>query len=119
MVGRAPRALAKPLSIGPGPAIGWQHPEGKRHIPTWQAECYSFGVVPYEGFFAVLCRPVGIRSPLGPFTALCGEAVLAPAFRPGSEPRMSIDREARLRAFSLSGFSHLHHGRAHVTQRLQ
>ena len=59
-------ALAKPLFIDPDPAIGWRRPEGKRHIPTWQAECYNFGVVPYEGLYLGLITvyyPTGQRLP--------------------------------------------------------
>ena len=44
-------ALAKPMFIDPDPAIGWQNPQDKRHIPTWRAECYNFGVIPYEGIY--------------------------------------------------------------------
>ena len=59
-------ALAKPLFIDPDPAIGWRRPEGKRHIPTWQAECYNFGVIPYEGIYLGLLTvyyPTGQRLP--------------------------------------------------------
>jgi len=59
-------ALAKPLFVDPDPAIGWQPPQGKRHIPTWQAECYNFGVVPYEGIYLGLITvyyPTGQRLP--------------------------------------------------------
>ena len=59
-------ALAKPLFIDPDPAIGWRRPEGKRHIPTWQAECYNFGVIPYEGTYLGLITvyyPTGQRLP--------------------------------------------------------
>jgi hypothetical protein len=59
-------ALAKPLFIDPDPAIGWRRPEGKRHIPTWQAECYNFGVIPYEGVYLGLITvyyPTGQRLP--------------------------------------------------------
>jgi hypothetical protein len=59
-------ALAKPLFIDPDPAIGWQRPEGKRHIPTWRAECYNFGVVPYQGLYLGLITayyPTGQRLP--------------------------------------------------------
>jgi hypothetical protein len=59
-------ALAKPLFVDPDPAIGWRRPEGKRHIPTWQAECYNFGVVPYEGLYVGLITvyyPTGQRLP--------------------------------------------------------
>jgi len=59
-------ALAKPLFVDPDPAIGWRRPEGKRHIPTWQAECYNFGVVPYEGIYLGLITiyyPTGQRLP--------------------------------------------------------
>jgi len=59
-------ALAKPLFVDPDPAIGWRRPEGKRHIPTWQAECYNFGVVPYEDLYLGLITvyyPTGQRLP--------------------------------------------------------
>ena len=59
-------ALAKPLFIDPDPAIGWQRPEGKRHIPTWRAECYNFGVIPYEGIYLgviTVYYPTGQRLP--------------------------------------------------------
>jgi hypothetical protein len=59
-------ALAKPLFVDPDPAIGWRRPEGKRHIPTWQAECYNFGVIPYEGIYLGLITvyyPTGQRLP--------------------------------------------------------
>ncbi|MDP6447701.1 MAG: hypothetical protein QF805_28140, partial [Pirellulaceae bacterium] len=59
-------ALAKPLFIDPDPAIGWRRPEGKRHVPTWQAECYNFGVIPYEGIYLGLITayyPTGQRLP--------------------------------------------------------
>jgi hypothetical protein len=59
-------ALAKPLFIDPDPAIGWRRPEGKRHIPTWRAECYNFGVVPYEDLYLGLITvyyPTGQRLP--------------------------------------------------------
>ncbi|MBC8356381.1 MAG: hypothetical protein H8E66_30755 [Planctomycetes bacterium] len=59
-------ALAKPLFIDPDPAIGWRRPEGTRHIPTWQAECYNFGVIPYEGLYLGLITvyyPTGQRLP--------------------------------------------------------
>ena len=45
------QALAKPMYSDPDPAIGWTPPEGKNHIATWQAECYNFGVFPYEGVY--------------------------------------------------------------------
>ena len=59
-------ALAKPLFIDPDPGIGWRRPESKRHIPTWQAECYNFGVIPYEGLYLGLITvyyPTGQRLP--------------------------------------------------------
>jgi len=59
-------ALAKPLFVDPDPAIGWQRPEGERHIPTWQAECYNFGVIAYEGIYLGLITvyyPTGQRLP--------------------------------------------------------
>ncbi len=59
-------AMAKPLFIDPDPAIGWRPPEGKRHIPTWQAECYNFGVIPYQGIYLGLITvyyPTGQRLP--------------------------------------------------------
>lgn len=58
--------LAKPLFIDPDPAIGWQQPEGKRHIPTWRAECYNFGVIPYQGIYLGLVTvyyPTGQQLP--------------------------------------------------------
>ncbi|MDP6779721.1 MAG: hypothetical protein QGI83_23395 [Candidatus Latescibacteria bacterium] len=63
---RADPALAKPLFIDPDPATGWQHPEGESHTPTWQCECYNFGVVPYEGLYLGLITvyyPTGQRLP--------------------------------------------------------
>ena len=59
-------SLAKPLFVDPDPAIGWKPPEGKRHVPTWRAECYNFGVVPYEGVYLGLITvyyPTGQRLP--------------------------------------------------------
>ncbi len=51
-------ALAKPLFVDP--------PGGGGRIPTWQAECYNFGVVPYEGLYLGLITvyyPTGERLP--------------------------------------------------------
>ena len=59
-------ALAKPLFVDPDPAIGWRPPEGKQHIPTWQAECYNFGVIPYQGIYLGLITvyyPTGQQLP--------------------------------------------------------
>ena len=56
------QALAKPMYVDPDPAIGWTPPEGKNHIATWQAECYNFGVFPYEGIYiglATVFYPTG------------------------------------------------------------
>ena len=63
---RADPALAKPLFIDPDPGTGWQHPDGESHTPTWQCECYNFGVVPYEGLYLGLVTvyyPTGQRLP--------------------------------------------------------
>lgn len=59
-------ALAKPLFVEPDPAVGWRRPAGKRHVPTWQAECYNLGVIPYEGIYLGLITvyyPTGTRLP--------------------------------------------------------
>jgi hypothetical protein len=59
-------ALAKPLFIDPDPATGWRHPEAEKHTPTWQCECYNFGVIPYEGLYLGLITvyyPTGQRLP--------------------------------------------------------
>ena len=63
---RSDSALAKPLFIDPDPATGWQHPESDSHTPTWQCECYNFGVVPYEDLHLGLITvyyPTGQRLP--------------------------------------------------------
>ncbi len=59
-------ALAKPLFTDPDPETGWRHPESAQHTPTWQCECYNFGVVPYEGLYLGLITvyyPTGQRLP--------------------------------------------------------
>lgn len=59
-------ALARPLFVDPDPATGWQHPDVEKLTPTWQAECYNFGVVPYEGLYLGLITvyyPTGQRLP--------------------------------------------------------
>ena len=59
-------ALAKPMYVDPDPAVGWTPPEGKNHIATWQAECYNFGVFPYEGVYlglATVFYPTGQNLP--------------------------------------------------------
>ena len=58
--------FAKPMYVDPDPAIGWSPPEGKNHISTWRAECYNFGVFPYEGLYlglATVFYPTGQNLP--------------------------------------------------------
>lgn len=59
-------APAKPLFVDPDPETGWCHPDREHHTPTWRAECYNFGVVPYEGVYLGLITvyyPTGQRLP--------------------------------------------------------
>ena len=58
--------FAKPMYVDPDPAIGWTPPKGKNHIATWRAECYNFGVFPYEGLYlglATVFYPTGQHLP--------------------------------------------------------
>ena len=62
----ADNALAKPLFVDPDPGAGWDFAGGGEPTPTWRAECYNFGVVPYEGIYlglATVYFPTGQRLP--------------------------------------------------------
>ena len=58
----ADQGFANPMYVDPDPELGWTPPEGKNHIATWRAECYNFGVFPYEGIYlglATIYYPTG------------------------------------------------------------